>query len=116
MWPREVWPMSWRNKARCRGARRLRRSATRQRGLAAAHEAGLIHRDVKPSNLMRAKRGIVKVVDFGLAKGLDAEGTMTAEGTIMGSPAYMSPEQCRGEPADARSDFYSLTCTYYQLS
>lgn len=86
--------------------------------LKAAHTAGLIHRDIKPSNLMRASSGQIKVVDFGLAKpseSAEADITVTRPGTVMGSPAYMSPEQCRGQPADRRSDLYSLICTYYQL-
>jgi len=86
-------------------------------GLEAAHDAGLVHRDVKPSNLMRTPRGVVKVVDFGLAKRRDVntDTTRTRPGTILGSPAYMAPEQCRGQIADARSDLYSLACTYYYL-
>jgi serine/threonine protein kinase/WD40 repeat protein len=86
-------------------------------GLQVAHESGLVHRDIKPSNLMRSSRRVVKVVDFGLARveGGDAEATRTLAGTVLGSPGYMSPEQCRGEPADARSDLYSLTCSYYQF-
>jgi hypothetical protein len=86
-------------------------------GLQAAHEMGLIHRDIKPSNLMRTARGLVKVADFGLAKAADGQSeiTQTQPGMLLGSPAYMSPEQCRGERADSRSDLYSLICTYYQL-
>jgi WD40 repeat protein len=86
-------------------------------GLQAAHEMGLIHRDIKPSNLMRSARGLVKVADFGLAKAGDGQSeiTQTQPGMLLGSPAYMSPEQCRGERADSRSDLYSLICTYYQL-
>ncbi len=88
------------------------------RGLAAAQEAGLIHRDIKPSNIMKAANGIVKLTDFGLAKVVD-EATnvkpMTKSGTVMGTPQFMSPEQCRGEPLDGRSDLYALGATYYTL-
>lgn len=89
------------------------------RGLAAAHDAGLVHRDIKPSNLMRTHDGLVKLADFGLAKTTDdpgqAKNPLTQSGTILGTPQYMSPEQCRGEPVDARSDLYSLGATYFTL-
>lgn len=89
------------------------------RGLAAAHEAGLVHRDIKPSNIMRTNDGLVKLADFGLAKAADDSHTeqksLTQSGTILGTPHYMSPEQCRGEPVDARGDLYSLGATYYTL-
>jgi serine/threonine protein kinase len=86
-------------------------------GLAEAHAANLVHRDIKPSNLMRSSRGLVKVVDFGLARSesFDAGISRTQPGMLLGSPGYMSPEQCRGQRADARSDLYSLICTFYQL-
>jgi formylglycine-generating enzyme required for sulfatase activity len=84
-------------------------------GLAAAHGLGIIHRDVKPSNLMRGPGGEVKLVDFGVCKISDSVIEQTRTGQIIGSPAYMSPEQCRGAKADARSDIYSLACTYYAL-
>ncbi len=89
------------------------------RGLAAAHEAGLVHRDIKPSNIMRTHDGLVKLADFGLAKAAEdsehAKNPLTQSGTILGTPQYMSPEQCRGEPIDARSDLYSLGATYFTL-
>ena len=78
------------------------------KGLAAAHEGGVIHRDVKPSNLMLLPDGTVKVTDFGLAKSLQGDVDATGAGRIMGTPRYMSPEQCKGEVADARTDSYSL--------
>ena len=78
------------------------------KGLAAAHAGGVIHRDIKPSNLMLLPDGTVKVTDFGLAKSLQGDVDATGAGRIMGTPRYMSPEQCKGEPADARTDCYSL--------
>jgi tRNA A-37 threonylcarbamoyl transferase component Bud32/uncharacterized RDD family membrane protein YckC len=78
------------------------------RGLAAAHEAGVIHRDVKPSNIMLQPSGAVKVTDFGLAKALSGDTDVTGAGRVMGTPRYMSPEQCRGQALDPRSDIYNL--------
>jgi serine/threonine-protein kinase len=91
-------------------------------GLASAHDQGLIHRDLKPSNVyLVTEDGIVtpKILDFGLAKILTAEGasalaSLTQSGEVLGSPAYMSPEQCLGQPIDARSDLYSLGCLVYE--
>jgi len=85
------------------------------RGLAAAHEGGVIHRDVKPSNLMLLPNGTVKVTDFGLAKSLQGDVDATGAGRIMGTPRYMSPEQCRGEVATAATDCYSLGLVAYFL-
>ena len=86
------------------------------RGLVAAHAAGLIHRDIKPANIMRASDGTVKLADFGLAKATDRMGeSITGTGVIVGTPEYMSPEQCRSAPVDPRSDVYSLGATYYAL-
>jgi serine/threonine protein kinase len=83
-------------------------------GLGAAHAAGLVHRDIKPANLMRGARGVVKVADFGLVQARQ-ETSVTIAGSVLGTPAYMSPEQCQGRKADARSDLYSLGCTYFAL-
>src|SRR5437868_6461059 len=86
-------------------------------GLAAAARAGLIHRDVKPSNLVRLSDGKVKVTDFGLAKPVDpgSEPALTAMGVVVGTPDYIAPEQARGEAIDERVDIYALGGTLYFL-
>ncbi len=96
--------------------------------LDAAHRAGIIHRDLKPSNIKITPDGVVKVLDFGLAKALAAEGsgpdlskspTMTADGTIagviLGTAAYMSPEQARGQPVDKRTDIWAFGCVLFEM-
>jgi serine/threonine protein kinase/tetratricopeptide (TPR) repeat protein len=82
-------------------------------GLEAAQASGIIHRDIKPENLMVTKKNIIKVSDFGLAK--DADSTTTSTDAVMGTPAFMSPEQCDGKKVDGRSDIYSLGGTFYRL-
>lgn len=82
-------------------------------GLAAIHAAGIVHRDIKPSNLFITTSGVLKVLDFGTAAFSDAS-TMTITGALLGTPAYFSPEQARGEPVDARSDLWALGMTMYQ--
>ncbi len=85
------------------------------RGLAAAAERGLIHRDVKPTNLLLDRSGVLKIVDFGLAKSQDSESRVTITGAVVGTPLYLSPEQGMGKPVDTRSDIYSLGATFYHL-
>ena len=84
-------------------------------GLEAAWKKGIIHRDVKPSNLLRDANGVIKVADFGLAKDLSSDLELTLEGTVLGTPLYVSPEQGCGRPADLRSDLYSLGATLFHL-
>ncbi len=86
-------------------------------GLQGAAQAGVIHRDVKPSNLVMLKNGDVKVTDFGLAKPMDpqAEPALTALGVVVGTPDYIAPEQARGESLDERADIYALGGTLYFL-
>jgi serine/threonine protein kinase len=96
--------------------------------LDAAHRAGIIHRDLKPSNIKITSDGVVKVLDFGLGKALAADGsgpdlskspTITAEGTIagaiLGTAAYMSPEQARGQPVDKRTDIWAFGCVLFEM-
>lgn len=82
--------------------------------LAYAHKMNIIHRDIKPANMMLTPQGVVKLMDFGIARS-GTDGTLTSTGTTLGSLNYMPPEQVRGESADARSDIYSFGISLYEL-
>ena len=84
------------------------------RALAAAHERGLIHRDIKPGNVMLLPDARVKVVDFGIARAAGSD-TLTNTGVVLGSTAYLSPEQASGQPVDERADLYALGCVLYEM-
>ncbi len=97
-------------------AEALRIAREAAEGLAAAHERGLVHRDIKPGNIwLESVGGRVKLLDFGLAKAMDEAADLTHQGTITGTPQYMSPEQTRGGAVMPRSDLFSLGCVLYQM-
>ena len=83
-------------------------------GLGQAHKLGVVHRDLKPHNIMIDQNGNAKIMDFGIARSLEAKG-VTGEGVIVGTPEYMSPEQVEGKPADARSDIYALGIILFEM-
>jgi serine/threonine protein kinase len=86
-------------------------------GLAAAHARGLIHRDIKPANVwLEEGRGHVRIVDFGLARGSEPDAQFTQAGTVIGTPAYMAPEQASGSEVDARCDLFSLGGVLYRAA
>ena len=81
-----------------------------------SHRNGIVHRDVKPGNVMITPQGTVKVMDFGIARAVsDSAATMTSTAAVIGTAQYLSPEQARGESVDARSDVYSMGCLLYEL-
>ncbi len=83
-------------------------------GLEAAHSEGVVHRDLKPQNIMVDSQSRVYLMDFGLARSMELVG-MTRTGALLGTPAYMSPEQAKGEKVDARTDLFSLGVIFYEL-
>jgi len=84
------------------------------RALEAAHDEGIIHRDIKPQNIMVAADGLVKVMDFGIARPVEREKAMTKTGLVIGTPDYMAPEQLLGEPLDPRADLYAAGVVLYE--
>jgi serine/threonine protein kinase len=106
-------------------------AAQMAQGLAAAHERGIAHRDLKPENVFVTRDGHVKLLDFGIAKLVEAaqgaaphglmdatvspSGSSTGTGMVLGTPGYMSPEQVRGDPVDSRTDFFSLGAVLYEM-
>jgi serine/threonine protein kinase len=109
---------TWRDELRDRGrlpeAEAARVGAAVASALAHAHAHGVVHRDVNPSNVILQDDGTPKLMDFGIAKIADLPG-LTASGRVVGTAAYVSPEQARGDPLDGKSDVYSLGCTVYEV-
>jgi len=105
---------------RSEGPLHPRRSAEIAADMAAAlgfaHKNGVVHRDVKPGNVLISSNGVVKMADFGIAQALSSsQATLTQAGSVMGTAAYFSPEQAQGKPVDPRSDLYSLGCVLYEM-
>ncbi|MGE7438300.1 MULTISPECIES: protein kinase domain-containing protein [Kitasatospora] len=94
----------------------LKMTAAVLSALDASHDQGLVHRDIKPGNVMVSTKGVVKVMDFGIARALQSDVTsMTQTGMVVGTPQYLSPEQALGKSVDARSDLYSVGCMLFEL-
>lgn len=93
----------------------LRTTSQIAKALDAIHSRGVIHRDLKPQNILFRENGRLALVDFGLAKDVGVESSLTRVGEVLATPRYMSPEQCVGAPADHRSDLYSLGVIFYEM-
>jgi serine/threonine-protein kinase len=102
---KDALPLAW----------RVRVLADICEGLHYAHTAGIVHRDVKPSNIRILEDDTVKIMDFGIAKSMVAESTLTQTGITLGTASYLAPEQIRGEPVDARTDIFSLGVLAYEF-
>lgn len=104
------------NESRLLPERALEMTAGILQALAYSHRHGIVHRDIKPANVMLTEAGQVKVMDFGIARALhDTSATMTQTAAVIGTAQYLSPEQAKGEPVDARSDLYSAACLLFEL-
>jgi serine/threonine-protein kinase PpkA len=93
----------------------LRITSQIAKALDVIHSHGIIHRDLKPQNIMFRENGRLAIVDFGLAKDLGVESSLTRHGELLATPRYMSPEQCTGFPVDQRSDLYSLGVIFFEM-
>ena len=112
--PGETLADALRNEGRLQPSRAAGIARRLAEALAVAHASGIVHRDVKPANVMLTPDGGTKLMDLGIARGLDGE-TITRASSILGTAGYVSPEQARGERVDQRSDIYSLGCVLYEM-